>query len=181
MRRQDWYFFQKHGSPESQSIITPLQGLPLFYGPNPRRCPGLSYGAPLGLGRRGSFYGVSPLRLGRRGSSNGLSSLDSRPRHTAGAFSKFTRGVSDESFIKVAYTLIVNNLKFFNSSSLLAGLLLRWSGPIEMAVEEVEGAFAIDAMPPGKNFERRSIAEAKLVVEPLHFGELTGDFGTEGH
>lgn len=58
---------------------------------------------------------------------------------------------------------------------------MEWSGPIEMAVEEVEGAFAIDAMSPGKNFERRSIAEAKLVVEPLHFGELTGDFGTEGH
>ena len=58
---------------------------------------------------------------------------------------------------------------------------MEWSGPIEMAVEEVEGAFAIDAMPPGKNFERRSIAEAKLVVEPLHFGELTSDFGTEGH
>jgi hypothetical protein len=34
--------------------MTPLQGLPLFYGPDPGRCPGLSHGAPLGLGRQGS-------------------------------------------------------------------------------------------------------------------------------
>ena len=40
---------------------------------------GFSHGAPLGLGRRGSFYGVSPLGLGRLGSSHGLSSLASRP------------------------------------------------------------------------------------------------------
>ena len=35
-------------------FMTPLQGLPLFYGPDPGRCPGLSHGAPLGLGRRDS-------------------------------------------------------------------------------------------------------------------------------
>ena len=55
--------------------MTPLQGLPLFYGPNPGRCPGLSHGAPLGLGRQGSSRGISPLGLGRRDSSHGVSPL----------------------------------------------------------------------------------------------------------
>ena len=72
----------------TQGSLLPDEGLPLVYGPNPGRCLGFSHGALLGLGRRGS--------------SHGHSSLDSRPRHTAGAFSKFTRGVSDESFIKFA-------------------------------------------------------------------------------
>ena len=47
----------------------------MFYGPNPGRCPGLSHGAPLGLGRRDSSRGLSPLGLGRRGSSRGVSLL----------------------------------------------------------------------------------------------------------
>ena len=72
----------------TQGSLLPDEGLPLVYGPNLGRCLGFSHGALLGLGRRGS--------------SHGHSSLDSRPRHTAGAFSKFTRGVSDESFIKFA-------------------------------------------------------------------------------
>ena len=46
----------------------PDEGLPLFYGPNPERCPGLSHGAPLWLGRLGSSHGLSLLGLGRRGS-----------------------------------------------------------------------------------------------------------------
>ena len=32
----------------------------MFYGPNRERCPGLSHGAPLGLGRRGSLHGLFP-------------------------------------------------------------------------------------------------------------------------
>ena len=75
------------GVGQSNAPSLPLSEEP--YGPNPRRCAGFSHGALLGLGRLGSSYG--------------LFSLDSRPRHTDGAFSKFSRGVSDESFLKFAY------------------------------------------------------------------------------
>lgn len=50
-----------------------------------------------------------------------------------------------------------------------------WLGPIQVTVQEAEGAFAVDGVRAVEEFEFGAIADSQLIVVAPDFGKFAGD------